>query len=194
MAGCSDPHLCFAYLHLEVSDEPLQSDFLVDLQEETVAAQHHALQDVQGHLLDRCIRHLCINKTGNLKGAIRKWGKRRETGEENSQWKPIGDEAEQSDRQPQIEHLLDEDWREVLPRDYTMIHQFHEACQCVGHDHRSPDRDTHTETCHVHLHTNSHYLKVFSILLSYPGVLRIQLTVLPLLQDVTKTKWSELCN
>lgn len=39
------------YLHLQVSDEPLHGDFMFDLQEEAVAAEHHALQNVQGHLL-----------------------------------------------------------------------------------------------------------------------------------------------
>lgn len=44
---------------------------------------------------------------------------------------------QQTDRQKQ--HLLDEDRREVLPRNYPMIHQFHEARQCVGHDHITPE-------------------------------------------------------
>lgn len=56
------------YLHLEVSDEPLHSDFLFDLREEAVAAQHHALQDVQGHLLYWRIGRLGVDKAGNLKG------------------------------------------------------------------------------------------------------------------------------
>lgn len=56
------------YLHLEVSDEPLHSDFLFDLQEEAVAAQHHALQDVQGHLLYWRVGRLGVDEAGNLTG------------------------------------------------------------------------------------------------------------------------------
>lgn len=54
------------HLHLEVSDEPLHGDFLFDLQEEAVATQHHALQDVQGHLLYWGICGLSVDKVGNL--------------------------------------------------------------------------------------------------------------------------------
>lgn len=56
------------YLHLEVSDESLHSDIFFDLQEEAVAAQHHALQDVQGHLLYWCIGWHGVDEAGNLKG------------------------------------------------------------------------------------------------------------------------------
>lgn len=54
------------HLHLQVSDEPLHGDFLFDLQEEAVATQHHALQDVQGHLLYGGICGLSVDKVGNL--------------------------------------------------------------------------------------------------------------------------------
>ena len=60
--------ISISYLHLEVSDEPLHGDFLFDLQEEAVAAQHHALQDVQGHLLHRYVGRLGVDKAGNLEG------------------------------------------------------------------------------------------------------------------------------
>lgn len=65
MIDLENLNLC--YLHLDVSDKPLHGNFLFHLQEETVAAQHHALQDVQGHLLYRCIGRLGVDKAGNLK-------------------------------------------------------------------------------------------------------------------------------
>lgn len=54
------------HLHLQVSHEPLHGHFLFDLQEEAVAAPHHALQDVQRHLLYGGIRELGVDKVGNL--------------------------------------------------------------------------------------------------------------------------------
>ncbi len=62
-----------------MSDEPLHGDFMFDLQEEAVAAKHHALQDVQGHLLYWCIGWLGVDETGNLRGERRKEGMDRNT-------------------------------------------------------------------------------------------------------------------
>lgn len=131
------------YLHLEVGDKPLHGDFLFDLQEEAVAAQHHALQDVQGHLLYWCVGRLGVDKAGNLKG-----------GKEGRQWREGSNQLQSlnkeicdttKERQRQIWHLLDEDRWEVLPRNYPMIHQFHEASQCVSHDHITPEWHKHKE-------------------------------------------------
>lgn len=47
-------------------DEPFHGDFQFDLQEKTVAAQHHALQDVQRHLLNGRIGRLVVDKAGDL--------------------------------------------------------------------------------------------------------------------------------
>lgn len=49
-----------------MSDQPFHGHFLFDLQEEAVAAQHHALQDVQGHLLDGGVGGLGVDVAGNL--------------------------------------------------------------------------------------------------------------------------------
>ena len=49
-----------------VGKEALEGDLLLDVQEEGTAAQHHALQDVQGHLLDGGVRNLSIHLAGNL--------------------------------------------------------------------------------------------------------------------------------
>lgn len=38
----------------------------------------------------------------------------------------------------QIQHLLNEDRREVLPGNDPVVHQFHEGGQGVGHDHVTP--------------------------------------------------------
>lgn len=46
-----------------------------------------------------------------------------------------------------IHNLLDKDGREVFPRDYPMIHEFHEACQRVIHDSITPE--WHTYNIHV---------------------------------------------
>lgn len=78
---------------------------------------------------------------------------------------------QQTDGKRQIQHLLDEDGREVLPWNYPMIHQFHEACQCVGHDHTTPEWHTqkemfctftHTLTSIMHSHTHIHWQIAFS--------------------------------
>lgn len=55
------------YLHLKVSNEPLHGDFLFDMQEKAVAAEHHALQDVQAHLLYRGVGRLGVHKAGDLR-------------------------------------------------------------------------------------------------------------------------------
>lgn len=56
------------HLHLQMWEESLQSDLLLDLLEEAAAAQHHALQDGQGHLLDGRVQHLGIDEASNLTG------------------------------------------------------------------------------------------------------------------------------
>lgn len=55
-----------------MGNEPLKGDFLFDLIKQTIAAEHHALQDRQRHLLDRRVQNLCIHKTGDLKKWIDK--------------------------------------------------------------------------------------------------------------------------
>lgn len=59
------------YLHLEVDDKPFHRYFLFDLQEKAVATQHHALQDVQRHLLYRGISGFGVDVYGNL-GKVRR--------------------------------------------------------------------------------------------------------------------------
>lgn len=54
------------YIHLQMADQPLQCDLLSDLVEQATAAQNHARQDVQGHLLNGGVHHLGIHKTGDL--------------------------------------------------------------------------------------------------------------------------------
>lgn len=61
-----------------MSNEPLHSDFLFDLQEEAVATQHHALQDVQGHLLNGGIGGLGVDEASNLGKAERTRERERE--------------------------------------------------------------------------------------------------------------------
>lgn len=51
---------------MQVIDEPLDGDFLFDLSKQAVAAQHHALQDVQGHLLDGRVEGGGVDKAGDL--------------------------------------------------------------------------------------------------------------------------------
>lgn len=50
-----------------------------------------------------------------------------------------------TDRQRQIQNLLDEDRGEVLPWNYPMIHEFHETRQSVCHDHIAPEEWGHTQ-------------------------------------------------
>ncbi len=50
-----------------MGNESFQGDFLFDLNKQTAAAEHHALQDSQRHLLDRRVQNLRIHKTGDLK-------------------------------------------------------------------------------------------------------------------------------
>lgn len=126
-----------------MSDEPFHRHFLFDLQEEAVAAQHHALQDVQGHLLDGGVGGLGVDVAGNL-GEEPADGVREGGGEGSRRHR--GKRAKEERRE--IEHLLDEDGREVLPGDDAVVHQLHEGRQRVGHDHVAPE--THPACSFTH--------------------------------------------
>lgn len=52
---------------MQVINEPLGGNFLFDQKKETIAAQHHALQDVQGHLLNRSIEGGGVDEAGDLR-------------------------------------------------------------------------------------------------------------------------------
>lgn len=125
--GCGD-------LHLEVSDKPLHGNSMFDLQEKTVAAQNHALQDVQGHLLNGRVGRLAVDEAGDLKEKE----VRLSLGEGGQMWQNTNRAVKK------LRYLLDEDWWKVLPRYYPMIHQLHETCQRVGHDHGAPGNSTDT--------------------------------------------------
>lgn len=103
-----------SHLHLQMRNESLHSDFMFDLIEQTVAAEHHALQDSQRHLLDRRVLHLHIHKTSNLKT---------QTGTS----KTVVYLDHMYDCTATVFHLCNEDTREILPRHNPMIHQLHEG-------------------------------------------------------------------
>lgn len=96
-----------------------------------MAAQHHALQDVQGHLLDGGVGGLGVDVAGNL-------GKEPADGVREGGREPASPGERVNEERREIEHLLDEDGRKVLPGDDAVVHQLHEGRQRVGHDHVAP--------------------------------------------------------
>lgn len=50
-----------------MGDESLHGDLLFDLQEEALTAQHHALQDVQAHLLYGGVGRFGVDEARDLK-------------------------------------------------------------------------------------------------------------------------------